>query len=604
MPANLRNPRQAGWRVLAGKGAVLPILLFFRAAFAQDPFPGNPPLVARWAFEPWVWEDNTNTRTSTESLVNGYKSRNIPVGAVIIDSPWETYLNNGVFDASRYPGAQAMIGNFHAQGVKVVVWITGFVDTDDPNHAAVKSNGYGVGNGADLTWWKGTGIHIDFTKAAAKTWWHSVLDKALDLGVDGWKVDQSADYVPDPTPTSIGNIPRQDFKKYYYADLFDYTTGRNPAAITTARAFASSQGGIGASVSKVSVAWNGDFGGDFGTGGLPLQVHDVYVAALRGYGCPGVEVGGYFGANPTKNSLIRYAQFAALTPFMENGGSNGGTAQHLPWYWDTATVNIYRYFATLHSELAPYSFSLAVDAHLAGTSAIRSADTTKHQHLLGESILVSTLTSDVQSKSVSFPAGAAWLDYWNDTVRYAGGTTAAYAVPLDRYPIFIKAGAILPLNVKNDVTGHGDSASAGKTTLLIYPQGQSRFVFHRALGDGVAYADAAIDVDATAGTIKVTSDSTVGYRFRIKSVAKPSSVAGADAWSYDAARDFIVADKKGSAFTISLAYASDAVAKPKARGRLANDRNGTKAFDAQGRRDPSQGNSAHRRIGFGIPGKP
>lgn len=59
-----------------------------------EPFPGNPPIVPRWAFEPWVWEDNTNTQASTLNLVQGYLDRQIPVGAVIDDSPWETRYNN------------------------------------------------------------------------------------------------------------------------------------------------------------------------------------------------------------------------------------------------------------------------------------------------------------------------------------------------------------------------------------------------------------------------------------------------------------------------------------------------------------------------------
>src|SRR5262249_20092029 len=52
------------------------------AADPAAPTPGTtPPITPRWAFEPWVWEDNTNTRASTETLVADYVSRQIPVGA-------------------------------------------------------------------------------------------------------------------------------------------------------------------------------------------------------------------------------------------------------------------------------------------------------------------------------------------------------------------------------------------------------------------------------------------------------------------------------------------------------------------------------------------
>ena len=85
---------------------------------------------------------------------------------------------------------------------------------------------------------------------------------------------------------------------------------------------------MGASVSKLSVGWCGDFHGNFK--GLNSQKKDIYESAIRGYGAPGVEVGGYFLVKPTKGSLIRYAQFGALTPLMENGGKNGGEKEHLP----------------------------------------------------------------------------------------------------------------------------------------------------------------------------------------------------------------------------------------------------------------------------------
>jgi alpha-glucosidase (family GH31 glycosyl hydrolase) len=90
------------------------IAVLLRMVSAQEPFPGNAPITPRWAFEPWVWEDNTNTKSSTQTLVQGYQSRKIPVGAVIIDNPWETYYNTGIFDTTRYPVAQVMIDSFHA----------------------------------------------------------------------------------------------------------------------------------------------------------------------------------------------------------------------------------------------------------------------------------------------------------------------------------------------------------------------------------------------------------------------------------------------------------------------------------------------------------
>jgi alpha-D-xyloside xylohydrolase len=256
---------------------------------------------------------------------------------------------------------------------------------------------------------------------------------------------------------------------------------------------------------------------------------------------------------PSKNSLIRYAQFGALTPLMENGGTNGGLTQHLPWFWDAATVTIYQYFATLHSELGPYNFSYGVEAHLTGTSIIRAPDKARAQHLLGDQLLASVITTDVTTKSVAFPAGSNWIDYWNEDVVYPGGSTATYSAPLDRYPLFIRAGAIIPMAAKTSITGHGDATSTGKTTLAIYPRGRSQLTFHRPLGDGVTYSDVQIAADAGAGTVTVTGSVSASYRLRIKSLAAPTGVTGADTWSYDAVHKVVVADKQGASFTVVVA---------------------------------------------------
>ena len=517
------------------------------------PPPGTtPPITPRWAFEPWAWEDNGNTRSSIEGVVSGYASRQIPVGAVIIDSPWETGYNTLVWDTTRYPNPQDMINQFHASAVKVLMWTTAFVDTDADVYAMVQQQMYGVNGGANATWWKGTGIHIDITNPAAAAWWNARMGSVLAYGVDGWKLDRGADYIGDPIRTAAGSLSAVDFKKRLSADFFDYSTSKNPDAVILVRPYNSAQGGIGSDLSKCSMGWVGDHDGGFA--GIVTQMNDIYRSAQLGYGAAGVEVGGYMGAAPSKDSLIRYAEFGALTPLMENGGANGGLTEHLPWSWDAQTVDIYRYFASLHSELGPYNFSYGVEAHLTGLSILRSTDANKAQHVLGADLFVSVVTSDVTSKSVTFPAGGRWIDYWNEDATYVGGSATNYPASLDHYPLFIRAGAIIPMDVKTNVTGHGDATSTGKLTLLVYPSlsTTSHLVFHRSLGDGTAYSDVTIDASGTDGTVSVAGSSSVAYRLRVKSLRAPTTVTGADSWSYDAAAKVVIADKVGTSVSIVI----------------------------------------------------
>jgi alpha-glucosidase (family GH31 glycosyl hydrolase) len=195
---------------------------------------------------------------------------------------------------------------------------------------------------------------------------------------------------------------------------------------------------------------------------------------------------------------------------------------------------------------------LWVEAHLTGTSIIRASDRIRAQHRLGDRLFTSIITSGVTTKAVTFPTGSGWIDYWNEDMVYAGGSTLTYSAPLARYPLFIKIGAIIPLDVKTEVTGHGDATSAGKITLAIYPQRNSGLTFHRPLGEGTAYTDVVISVDAVSGTVTVTGSAVASYRLRVKSLQAPTGVTGADNWAYDSVNKVAVVDKQGSTFSIVI----------------------------------------------------
>jgi hypothetical protein len=542
------------------------ILLGSRPAFGADLFPGNPPITPYWALGHWVWEDMQNTQTSTVQLVKDYTTNSIPVCGVIVDSPWETTFNTFVPATSRYPNFAQMIADFHKAGVGTIAWAVAYINTDSPDYASAKSNGYVVDAAAgNITWWKGTGVHIDHTNPAAQAWLDGKMDNVLKMGLYGWKLDMGPDYLKSTSATvtlSAGStagttMPLADFQKYYYQTIYDHVIASNPAGVITARGYAGTPGGTEnkSPISRDPLCWQGDFAGDFS--GIVSQAGMVYQTAINGYGCPGVEIGGYSGASPSKNSLLRYAQFGALSCYMENGGSNGGLTNHLAWYWDTQATDVYRYFATLHSELAPYNFSGVVDSHLQGGSVMKSCDKSNFTHKLGNDIFVGLITSDVTTRNITFPGSDKWIDYWNENAAnaiYAGGTTkSGYSATIDKFPIFIRAGAIIPMDVKTDVTSHGDATSFGKITVLLYPYGTSSLGFHRPTGTGVAYEDVTVTVNEAAGTVTVSGPTAVDYRLRIKAFAAPAAVLGATSYSYDATNKVLVVDKTSAAsFTITI----------------------------------------------------
>ena len=173
-------------------------------ALLQNTFDTSSPAVAPpWSMKPWLWEDDVNTSEAVWDLVDGCRDHDLPLGAVMIDSPWATRYNNFRFDEKRYPDPRGMIDALHKRDVRVVLWMTNVINTrdslsdapgdDEDLYAIGKAKGYFVNDGAPMSWWKGKGAMIDYTNPEAVAWWHRLLDRTLSLGVDGWKMDGSAE---------------------------------------------------------------------------------------------------------------------------------------------------------------------------------------------------------------------------------------------------------------------------------------------------------------------------------------------------------------------------------------------------------------------------
>ncbi|HRY63231.1 MAG TPA: glycoside hydrolase family 31 protein, partial [Patescibacteria group bacterium] len=294
----------------------------------------NTPSSPKWIFEPWIWEDTTNTQASTEALVDGYSSRNIPFGVIIIDSPWETKYNNFIVDTSRYPNMKGMIDDFHSQGKKVLFWITNYVNRSDTNgdegvkstnydEACQGSNGYSYfiestpGNCATFEW-RGNSSAIDYFNPDAVSWWHKEMDKAINLGIDGWKVD-GTDYRAhlDPIQTRAGDKSNKEYNNAMYRDFRDYIKSKKSDAIIFSRAFAehvdNTHGNNYFSPADTCDACN--FGDQevasfTDARGITDYLYCLDKSVAGGYSAVGSDIGGYnFIAAPgDKNLFIRWAQ--------------------------------------------------------------------------------------------------------------------------------------------------------------------------------------------------------------------------------------------------------------------------------------------------------
>ncbi|MDP8921930.1 MAG: hypothetical protein M3O34_03535, partial [Chloroflexota bacterium] len=435
----------------------------------------RPPLTPRWVYEPWVWEDEENTAEALLDLVEGYRERDIPVGAVIIDSPWQTNYNTFDFNQD-YPDPAGLVKKLHEWNIRVILWMTGMlnvesIDGPEPGKARMydeaKAAGYLVDRGATYEWDKGVGAAVDFFNPEAVAWWYRQLDRAWSVGVDGWKVDSPEGNLPDYVQTHAGPKTNRQYGTEYYRAMHRYVAARGPEAIITARPI---DGGTEyAPVDANPAGWVGDQLPDWGEKGIDEALNNMLDSAAEGYAVVGSDIGGYRPGERSDNLFTRWTQLGALSPLMENGGRG----EHRPWKFGGDVVDVYRYFAKLHHQLVPYLHSAGIEAHLTGMPIIRGGDKERQQYLLGTDLFVAPILQREDERDVRFPSDGRWHDYWDDDRTYQPGATVRYRASSARMPLFIRAGAIIPMQVKDRDTGHGGKGSAGHLTLLLYPEGES-----------------------------------------------------------------------------------------------------------------------------------
>ncbi len=409
-----------------------------------------------WVFHHWVWEDES-TQLSAIELVDDYLARDIPVGAIIIDSPWETGYNTLEWDKSLFPDARAMINNFKSKNVRTLLWITGCVNNDvQPLYdSLLNANLFMKKNAANpalVEWWKGDGGLFDWYNPDLQAWWKKMMDPILDMGIDGWKCDGTDYYqlTAPYSPAKSGNVPRLEYSHAYYRFFYEYTREKlGNDRIIMSRPIDNygfrgvSDDAVAFSPIDVTFAgWVGDQDATFK--GLVDALDNLYYSAQYGYLIIGSDIGGYreddtYPLSRSKELFIRWAQMGAFNPLMENGG--GG--EHRPWKFDEQTTDIYRKYVKMHYQLIPYLVEMSKKYMPQKKSLMRFLRRGDYAYYLGDDIFVSPILNKEGTVNVKFPSEGEWVYLFDQTKTFSAGTTWNTGFPIEAFPVFIRKGSEL-----------------------------------------------------------------------------------------------------------------------------------------------------------------
>lgn len=535
----------------------------------EPPLPEPARHTPRWAFSPWISKDISD-RADSLAFVAGFRERDIPVGVLVLDSPWDSHYTDFTPSPSRYPDFTDLVETLHDDDVRVVLWVTqttNYRSFDAEEGGDVyrgsartwregRACGFFVDDGELVNWWKGRGSAVDFFHPRARAWWHEQQRYLLEEArIDGWKLDFAESYLAEEhddglVRTAAGEVSFQTYSEAYYRDYLawgvqqrgrDFLTMVRPWDVSYDR-----RGRFHARPEHAPVAWVGDNRRDWV--GLSDALDHILVSASAGYVVLGADLGGYLDRDDLALTTLipfdlevfqRWTALAAMTPFMQLH-SRGNLA---PWTVpgtaeeQAETTAIYRYWAWLHEQLVPFWYSLTEEAYARSAGGALQpilhparepeAWPGDYAFSIGEALFVAPIVEAGGVRDVTLPEGAAYYDFASlGGAPIPGGTTlAAYdASDRARLPVFVREGAIIPMAITNDVTRLGTAASADHLSVLVFPSlTPTSFVLHEE--DDTTTTITASRSAAPADEARISFDPPrASLVLRVRTEATPSAV--------------------------------------------------------------------------------
>lgn len=455
---------------------------------------GRMPSQPRWAFGYHQSRWGYATADEVRSVAASFRQQGIPCDAIYLDLDYMEGYRDFTWSHERFPHPSGLIRELREQGFRVVTIIDPGLKVDPayPVYQEGIERGYFIRNAdgsAFEGWvWPGKSVWADFARADVQSWWGEQHRALLDAGVAGIWIDMNEptqanmDAPPEvniphglslPLDTQHGSLDQPlthaEFHNAYglemaratHAILESLKPDERPFVLTRA-ATAGSQ--------RYAIPWNGDTTSSWDH--LRLAIPMNLGIGLSGMPMSGCDLGGFWN-DTTPELLTRFTQLGAFLPFCRNHSALDTQSQE-PWSFGEPYTSACRAAIEWRYRLLPYLISLAHEANTTGAPMMRplcwlapgepSVIDCDDEFLLGNDLLVApVLVEGASERRVVLPPGA-WFDLASGTV-HSGPGTITLSVQLETIPVFVRAGAILPLA---GVVQNTNAPSIEPLTLHVY----------------------------------------------------------------------------------------------------------------------------------------
>ncbi len=472
---------------------------------------GQAPMFGKWAYGFWQCKNRYKSQDEILAVAQKYRKLHIPADNIVQDWFWWNRKGEFVFN-KNYPDPKAMVQQLHDEHFHLMISVWPFFEPGSKEYDYMEKQGWFVDKFkmAKLPYHQNGMAVYDASNPETRKYYWSLIDKGLfDLGLDAWWMDTTE-------PETEGQQENIQLGHRIYLGSGDRHVNLFPLLTTGAvyngqrsasdkkRVFILSRSAFAGSQRNAVTAWSGDINSDWLS--FKRQIPAGLNFALSGLPYWTTDIGGFVSGNPDdpgyRELFIRWFEYGAFCPIFRVHGTRT-TNQNELWSYGPEAQKILTNYDELRYRLMPYTYSLAwMVTHDAYTPMrplvmdFRSDDRALNigdEFMYGPAILVSPVTEPGATKRRVYlprltykdPARslATWYNFWTGA-REDGGLVIDAPAPIDRIPLYVKSGSIIPIGPEVE---YSTQKAADPIELGVYRGADGDFTLYEDENDNYDY---------------------------------------------------------------------------------------------------------------------
>ena len=461
---------------------------------------GSVPLFGKWAYGYWQCKNRYDSQAELLAIAQKYRDLRIPLDNIVQDWFWWNIMGDPVFN-KNYPDPKGMVDALHNDHVHLMISVWPFFRPGSPVYDDMDRRGFFIARTKVQSFHPpGMALYDAFNPDARKYYWNLMDNALFKIGVDAWWLDTTE---PETEGRETNILVTSKFNGgengARYANEFPlYTTsavydGQREAS-DKKRVFILSRSAYAGEQRNAAAVWSGDIDPNWQT--FRRQIPAGLNYSLSGLPYWTTDIGGFVSANPDdpayRELYVRWFEFGAFCPIFRAHGTRT-TNQNEVWSYGPEAEKILVAYDKLRYRLMPYIYSLAWKTTSEGYTIMRPlvmdfredvrAQNVGDQFLFGPAILVNPVTEPAATTRHLYLPNAKWYDFWTGS-SLQGGRFLDAATTLDRMPLYVRAGSILPLGP--DIV-YAAQKSADPIELRVYRGASGAFTLYEDENDTYDY---------------------------------------------------------------------------------------------------------------------